>query len=158
MRIRLAQPSDLARLMAISTAAGAAHWTPQQWQDIFHSQTPARLAWIAEVALPQAATDQSGKKAETAIGFLVALDGGPEWELENVAVLPAFRRRGAGRALLAVLLRQAAGHAERILLEVRASNLPAIRLYNLSGFQQLAFRRDYYRNPTEDALILVHSL
>jgi ribosomal-protein-alanine N-acetyltransferase len=77
--------------------------------------------------------------------------------LENIAVLPPYRRQGVARTLLSALLLHARSLlAERILLEVRASNQAAIRFYQASGFQTLARRRDYYSNPTEDALILVH--
>jgi ribosomal-protein-alanine N-acetyltransferase len=151
MQIRLAQQSDLPQLMAINEDAGsAAHWTQQQWLDIFHTQFPPRLAWIAE---------DSSADEERGIGFLVAQNGGPDWELENIAVLPAFRRQGIGAKLLSALLLQAhSQQASRILLEVRASNQLAIHLYNVSGFQLLSLRRDYYENPAEDALILVHLL
>jgi [ribosomal protein S18]-alanine N-acetyltransferase len=143
MNIRPAIEADLAQLVAISDAAeGAAHWSRQQWLDIFHSQIPARVAWTAW-------------SAEQAVGFLVVQCGGAEWELENIAVLPSFRRRGVGAALLSTLLAEARRqHAERILLEVRASNQSAIRLYRQAGFQLLGRRRGYYQNPAEDALIL----
>lgn len=154
MEIRLATEADLSQLVAISKSAdSAAHWTLDQWREIFQTEVPARLAWIAE--------EQVG--APRARGFLVAQIGfpnsdGPEWELENIAVLPEFRRRGLGRELLAVLLAQARLHgAARILLEVRESNRAAIRLYEAAGFQQLGRRRAYYHSPIEDALILVHS-
>jgi ribosomal-protein-alanine N-acetyltransferase len=152
MEIRRANPSDLPQLKAISAASvSAAQWTPQQWLDIFHTQIPPRFTWIAE--------DRNAPVPGQGIGFLVAQNLGPDWELENVAVLGEFRRQGVGRALLSTLLAQArALQAERILLEVRASNQSAIRLYHGSGFQLLARRRNYYRNPDEDALILVHSL
>jgi ribosomal-protein-alanine N-acetyltransferase len=142
IKIRLAVECDLSQLTTLSEAAGeAAHWTQQQWLDIFRSQTPPRLAWIAEVA-------------SQAAGFLVAQNGGPEWELENIAVLPEFRRQGIAHELLSALLSQARTlSAERILLEVRASNHAAIRLYHANGFQVLARRREYYRNPSEDAII-----
>jgi ribosomal-protein-alanine acetyltransferase len=168
MKIRLATPADLPQLVAISEATdSAAHWTRQQWLDIFDSQIPARLAWIAWSASDDANEDSTGDAAEDAaahgpahgVGFLVAQCGSPEWELENMAVLPAFRRRGVGAALLSALLGQArARHAERILLEVRVSNRSAIRLYEQGGFQRLARRPGYYRNPAEDALIFVHLL
>jgi ribosomal-protein-alanine N-acetyltransferase len=150
MRIRLATETDLPQLTAISEAASsAAHWTPQQWSEVFSSQTPVRLAWIAEWGPGDLARE---------VGLLVAQNCGPEWELENVAVLPDFRRRGVGLGLLSVLLAQAhAAGGERILLEVRASNLPAIHLYTMSGFRTSGVRRDYYRNPVEDALVLVHT-
>ena len=151
MKIRLAHESDLAQLIALSEAAdSAAHWTHQQWLDIFRCQSPERLAWIAE---------QSTEGEVRGIGFLVAQNGGPGWELENIAVLPEFRRHGAGRELLSALLTHARSLlAERILLEVRASNESAIRFYSLNGFRQLTRRRDYYRNPEDDALIFEREL
>jgi len=152
MEIRPANKADLARLIAMSEEAGtAARWSAQQWLDIFETQIPARLAWIAEESI-------AGGKASAA-GFLVAQNGGAEWELENIAVLPEFRRRGVGRGLLSALVAQARClGAERILLEVRDSNQTAIRFYGSEGFQLLGRRRGYYRNPDEDALILVHQL
>jgi [ribosomal protein S18]-alanine N-acetyltransferase len=151
MKIRLADEADLQQLTVMSEAAdSAAHWTQQQWTDIFRTRIPARLAWIAE-------QESSGGEMR-GIGFLVAQNGGPEWELENMAVLPAFCRQGVGRGLLLTLLAHARSvQAARVLLEVRASNLPAIRLYGSCGFQLLGKRRDYYGNPAEDALILVHT-
>lgn len=159
IKIRLARESDLPQLTALSEAAGeAAHWTQQQWRDIFHSQTPARLAWIAEAATPATEAAESAENELHAVAFLVAQNGGPDWELENIAVLPEFRRRGVAGSLLSALLVQArALRAERILLEVRASNQAAIRLYQANGFQPLARRQAYYGNPTEDAMILEHS-
>jgi ribosomal-protein-alanine N-acetyltransferase len=149
MQIRLAHVDDLPKLIAISEAAGAAaHWSGQQWLDVFESEVPARLALIAWDE------DEDGVRA----GFLVAQVGAADWELENVAVGREFRRRGIGRELIAALLAYArAGNAERILLEVRASNEGAIRLYKGSGFQILARREGYYRDPDEDALVMVHT-
>jgi ribosomal-protein-alanine N-acetyltransferase len=169
MNIRRATPADLLQLIAISNSTGsAAHWSPQQWFDIFHSQIPARLAWVAEQperrrvprAQPQSSPEAQPVSPEApppevlSIGFLVAQCASPEWELENIAVLPGFRQRGVGAALLSALIGEARiQHADRILLEVRASNQFAIRLYTQAEFQLLARRRDYYQNPAEDALL-----
>jgi len=156
MNIRLARESDLPQLVTLSRAVEhAAHWTQQQWRDIFHSQTPQRLAWIAEAAA--GAVEGAAKFPPPAVGFLVAQSGTPEWELENIAVLSECRRHGIARGLLSALLAQArSSHAERILLEVRASNQAAIRLYHANGFQRLACRRGYYSHPPDDAIILVY--
>lgn len=146
MQVRLACESDLPSLVAISEAAdSAAHWTPQQWRAVFRLESPRRSAWIAH-------DQQSGND----IGFLVALQNGPDWELENIAVLPIFRRHGTGTQLVSALLTAArSANADRILLEVRASNLSGRHFYAVAGFKQLAYRKHYYQNPAEDALILV---
>jgi ribosomal-protein-alanine N-acetyltransferase len=151
MPIRPATEADLAQLAAIGESADfSAHWTTQQWLDIFHTEIPARLAWVAEDV-------REGENH--ACGFLVAQSNGPEWELENIAVLPQFRSRGLGRELLNDLLAAARQQgAERIFLEVRESNDAAIRLYQATGFQLLSRRHAYYLNPPEDALIMVHTL
>ena len=149
MRIRRAQESDLDLLKALSEAVDtSSHWTPQQWLDIFHTESPVRVAWLAE--------EEVGESFGRATGFLVALNGGPDWELENIAVLPEFHRQGIGLGLLRALLGEARSQlAGRILLEVRASNQAAIGFYRVNGFELLTRRRDYYTGPTEDALILV---
>lgn len=78
-----------------------------------------------------------------------------ESDMMNVAVHPDFRRRGIGEALVKALeteLRVRGSHC--LTLEVRASNAPAIALYEKLGFSQAGLRKNYYRDPKEDALIL----
>jgi [ribosomal protein S18]-alanine N-acetyltransferase len=78
-----------------------------------------------------------------------------ELHINNVAVLPAYRRRGLARQLLgAVLVAADAEGARRATLEVRRSNLAALRLYESLGFETAAVRPDYYLEPVEDALVL----
>lgn len=73
----------------------------------------------------------------------------------NVAVFPQYRRQGVGRALLkiAILTADAMG-TDFISLEVRKSNYPAIALYESLGFEEMGLRKNFYRHPTEDALIM----
>lgn len=78
-----------------------------------------------------------------------------ETDMMNVAVHPDARRRGIAEALILALvdgLRVKESHC--LTLEVRASNAPAIGLYEKLGFAQIGRRKNYYRNPKEDALIL----
>lgn len=78
-----------------------------------------------------------------------------ELHVNNLAVRPAYRGRGAGTALLRHVLAEAARlGALRATLEVRRSNDPARRLYERLGFRVAGVRRNYYANPPEDALIL----
>lgn len=78
-----------------------------------------------------------------------------EAHVNNFAVHPAWRRQGLGRRLLAHVLAAAdAMGAPRATLEVRASNLAAIALYESGGFVRGGRRSDYYTHPVEDALIL----
>ena len=79
----------------------------------------------------------------------------PEGEIYRIAALPEARRTGVGRALLAegLSLAKAAG-TERIFLDVRVSNEPARALYATHGFRETGIRRDYYRSPREDAVLM----
>ena len=75
-----------------------------------------------------------------------------EADMMNIAVSESYRRRGIARMLVEELIRQL--DAYQLTLEVRASNAPAIALYEKLGFTQVGLRKNYYHKPKEDALIL----
>ena len=75
-----------------------------------------------------------------------------EADMMNIAVADTHRRRGIARMLVEELIRQL--DAYQLTLEVRASNAPAIALYESLGFTQVGRRKNYYHKPKEDALIL----
>ena len=78
-----------------------------------------------------------------------------ESDMMNVAVHPDFRRKGVAEMLVRELVAALAKKDNQCrTLEVRASNAPAISLYEKLGFAQIGLRKNYYRNPKEDALIL----
>ena len=85
-------------------------------------------------------------------GLLVVLDEG---YITNVAVRPAFRRQGIAADLLAVFDRFARGnHLAFLTLEVRASNAPALALYEKLGYRRMGLRKNYYEHPKEDVVIM----
>ena len=92
---------------------------------------------------------------DTLVGYVGSQTVMGETDMMNVAVHPNHRRRGIARALIEKLI-QALKDLEShcLTLEVRASNGPAIALYTDLGFIEAGRRRNYYRNPKEDALIL----
>ena len=78
-----------------------------------------------------------------------------ETDMMNIAVHPDFRRRGIAEMLVKALVEELKKMESHCLtLEVRASNAPAIALYEKLDFSQIGRRKNYYRNPREDALIL----
>ena len=94
-------------------------------------------------------------EGDTVAGYVGSPTVMGETDMMNVAVSPAYRRRGIARELIQALLRELARQgSHRLTLEVRASNAPARALYESLGFAQVGRRPNYYRNPKEDALIL----
>ena len=86
------------------------------------------------------------------VGSQTVLD---ETDMMNVAVSAQARRRGIAQALVEALVIQLKQRGSRCLsLEVRASNAPAIALYEKLGFRQVGRRPNYYSHPKEDGLIL----
>lgn len=82
-----------------------------------------------------------------------------EGSIDNIAVAPAFRRQGLADELLRAAEAKAAELALAfITLEVRASNAPAIALYEKHGFTRVGLRRGYYENPREDAILMTKYL
>lgn len=78
-----------------------------------------------------------------------------EGEIERVAVHPQMRGRGFGRKLMEAMAEfSALKGVTDMTLDVRAGNKRAINLYESCGFVKEAVRKDYYRQPTEDALIM----
>ena len=97
-------------------------------------------------------TAMEGEQVAGYIGSQTVMD---ESDMMNVAVHPDFRRKGIAEALVNALVEALKSKGSRCLtLEVRASNVPAITLYGKLGFSEIGRRKNYYRNPREDALIL----
>ena len=152
-------------MMALErTCATAAHWTDEQYQQMFQSGsgTPQRLVFVADgssVALSRAREDMHSTAGAGLLGFLVARHLAPEWELENIVVAPTVRRTGLGKRLLDALLTQAREtNSDAVFLEVRESNIAARSLYEKIGFQLTGRRKSYYTNPQEDAVLYRLSL
>lgn len=118
-------------------------------------QSFAREHWDAESFL---AYDCIVIEVEKAVaGFLVSRqtfaggkDAPAEREILNLAVVPAFRRKGVATALL----REELAHGGVHFLEVRESNRAGLALYGKIGFVRAGRRADYYRSPVEAAIVM----
>ena len=84
-------------------------------------------------------------------GLHVVLDEG---YIDNVAVDPAWRRQGIADALIGAFVRFGEANLAFLTLEVRASNAPAIALYEKYGFYEVGRRKNYYDDPKEDAVLM----
>lgn len=145
MKIRAATPDDVPFLIELDrSSATAAHWTEEQYRNIFRDcgDVSARLVLLAE------------REDGVLLGFLVAQPLAGDWELENIVVRSAERRKGIGSCLLDGLIDPSGPSASgAVFLEVRESNLAARRFYQKKGFQQAGIRKSYYRDPEEDAVL-----
>ena len=99
------------------------------------------------------ASDASGR----VLGYTLVWHVADEVQLLNVAVTISARRRGIGRLLMDDLIARARGSAEKVLLEVRATNTAAIAMYEALGFERFNLRARYYSDG-EDAVEMMLSL
>lgn len=91
----------------------------------------------------------------TVVGYIVAWRIHDEVHILNLAVHPQHRRKGIGRGLLnECLLHFSREGIKSAILEVRVRNKEAIRLYEKTGFRSIGFRRKYYSDTGEDALVM----
>ena len=144
LKLRAVEGRDVEDILAIQAASPEmAQWTVEDYETLFSS---GMVGWVAEW--------------DGAIGgFLIARRVANEVEILNVAVRPDVRRSGIGDALMQLLFAWAKSlGAREVFLEVRASNLIALRFYRQYRFEETRRRPRYYSNPVEDALVLTASI
>lgn len=89
------------------------------------------------------------------VGYAVLWVAADEGHLTNIAVAEKYQRKSIAKKLLSFILKLASEMGlTLVVLEVRPSNVPAISLYEKFGFERLAVRKNYYRNPVEDCLVM----
>lgn len=143
--LRPMEAGDLERVLAIERASFTNPWNENTFRSLLE-RGDAEL-WVAET------------EAEGVLGYLVLWFAAEEGELADLAVSEEHRSRGLGSRLLDRAMELALDHGVRSLfLEVRASNERAEELYRSRGFRVVTVRKDYYRFPTEDALVMLKSL
>jgi ribosomal-protein-alanine N-acetyltransferase len=142
---RHAALADVARVAAIEAQSFSNPWQP----DAFRSLISQGRAYIP------VAEDPRGGLVGYAV-FWWVMDQG---ELANLAVLKGYQGLGIGSGLLGLVLDRAAEEeVKELFLEVRSSNRRAMELYRSRGFKQVGTREDYYRNPREDAYLLMKKI
>ncbi|UCF79649.1 MAG: ribosomal protein S18-alanine N-acetyltransferase [Candidatus Eiseniibacteriota bacterium] len=124
-------------------------------QVIFPSPWP-RQAFANELKEGSASLCLVARVRDRLAGYLVAWFVLDEAHVGNVAVAPEFREKGIATGLTNRLIREAQARGVRLMtLEVRVSNLPAIRLYRRLGFKTISMRRRYYADNGEDAFVML---
>lgn len=144
IRIADAAPEHIPQIGALEKLCFSLPWTEETLRAQLHSERHIFL-----VAL-------DGETVAGYIGLTHVLDEG---YISNIAVSPAYRRRGVGTALLTELERRAGElRLSFLTLEVRSSNAAARALYAARGFQVTGLRRNYYEKPAEDAVLMTKTL
>ncbi|HYM43859.1 MAG TPA: ribosomal protein S18-alanine N-acetyltransferase [Steroidobacteraceae bacterium] len=139
--IRPMRDTDVPDVVAIERASYQFPWSEGIFRDCL------RVGYTCRVAI----------LARQVAGYAVMSAGAGEAHILNLCVREAFRCRGLGRRLLALLVERAtAAGMKEAFLEVRPSNAAAIRLYVAHGFEQVGVRRGYYQavGGREDAAVL----
>lgn len=140
--IRRLAARDVTSISALlAESPNSAQWSPESLGQFAGEGESGRTGWVAE---------DSGKL----VGFITVGMAADEFEIMNLEVSEAFRRRGIASKLLDVALEfSRISGSRKAYLEVRASNAAAIAFYARRGFIECGRRRGYYQDPAEDALL-----
>ncbi|MDE9367186.1 ribosomal protein S18-alanine N-acetyltransferase [Luteipulveratus sp. YIM 133132] len=136
-----------------------------RWQDIdrlvelerelFADDAWTANSWWGELAGRPRRAYVVAEREEKVVGYAGVDQGGDVADVMTVAVAPGAQGSGLGQRLLDWMVTTATGSgAESLMLEVRADNAPARKLYDRNGFEQISVRRRYYQPGDVDALIL----
>jgi tRNA N6-adenosine threonylcarbamoyltransferase len=141
---RTMQPGDIPAVLAIERQSFFLPWT----QVMFEEELRQTLSWHEVVE-----TDRG-----EVVGFLVGRRYPDAWHLMDLAVASWGRRRGVASRLLRGFIQAAEGSGHPVFLEVRPGNTEALALYNAWGFVTVGFRKAYYSDTGEDALVMMRPL
>ena len=143
MEFRRSVPADATGIARLEEEIFSDAWSYRDVQDLICTEGGMCFTAI-----------DNGEVIAYVIGRLIA----PEGEIYRVAVAPHKRQRGIGYRLLDYAVKTSKGHGlERLFLEVRSKNIPAIRLYTAYGFKEIGVRKRYYKDPEDDAIVMLRA-
>ncbi len=100
----------------------------------------------------------TAREGERVIAYILGRLIAPEGEIYRIAVAPDKRRRGIAYRLLDYAMKTERGRGlESLFLEVRKCNTPARALYRAHGFYEVGIRKNYYKSPPDDAIVMLHA-
>ena len=144
MQIRRSIPADAKRLAEAEKAIFSDPWSERDITDTICS----------DGAMCYTALSDGGEL----IAYLLGRKIVPEGEIYRIATLPEHRRRGVAYRLLSYATKTERGHGlETLFLEVREKNIPARSLYKSFGFSEIGVRKNYYKLPLDNAVIMLLS-
>lgn len=138
--VATAQKSDIFSILNIQNDCRLSQWTVIEYEE--------EIAREDSVLLVVKLNDET-------IGFVAARISESELDILNFGVFTRFRRRGIGNAVFSKLLSQfVPASVKTVWLEVRESNVEAMRFYQKRGFAPIQVRKNFYRQPAENALVM----
>ena len=139
--IREMRPEDVSAVAALESACFSEPWSEQAFLDALKQPEALMMAAIG-----------MGNNLLGYCGIYLSADEG---EITNVAVRPDHRKQGIADAILTAVFLAAQKRGIRTMyLEVRESNIPAQKLYEKHGFVPCGIRKNFYRKPTEHAIVM----
>ncbi len=116
---------------------------PTSWkEEMFIEEIEKQYAFVMEIK-------------DKIIGYICGWKLLDEFNITNIAVASDFQRKGFGNALVRFIMSKLLDeNCFKFFLEVRNSNLAAIKFYTKMGFSAIGLRKKYYHSPEDDALIM----
>src|SRR5262245_38466251 len=147
VRVRKVKKSDIDRIIDIERSwHHLSHWSIDSYYRLLNDDG-FTSSFVAE------SEEENGELR--IIGFVIFHVAGSVSEIYNIAVDADHARVGIGRLLMSTVIEESRKRtAEKVLLEVRKSNLGAIRFYESFAFRVCGERKNYYSNPVEDAYVM----
>ncbi len=170
IQIRIMRNEDIPSVAALEQAVFSEPWTEDGFAAALAQEGNCFVVAVAGIPAADADFPEENKSEapgrepaecshEKVIGYCGLYTAADEGEITNVAVAETYRRGGAGSALVGAVKKTAQQWGIcRIFLEVRASNTAAQSLYKKEGFKTVGVRKDFYRKPAEDALVMCCNL
>lgn len=139
--IRFMKKSDIEEIMLIEQCSFPAPWSAKAFLNELQNKFARYFVLL----------DQ-GKVVGYAGMWLFARES----HVTTIAVHPNYRNQGYGRMLMNFLIEFSRGEdVDTMILEVRTSNIPAIKLYSSLGFKKIGIRKNYYLETHEDAIVML---
>ena len=143
MEIRKASAKDTTRISELEAEIFSDPWSERSVADTISHE--GAMCYVAV---------RDGEIIAYILGRIIP----PEGEIYRIATAPLHRKRGIAYRLLDYAVKCERGHGlETLFLEVRSQNAPARALYNAYGFREIGIRKKYYKNPDDDAIIMLHA-
>ncbi len=142
--VRAMERGDIPRILMIENCSFPSPWTYQAFSSELKNKFAVYFVVLADNEI---------------VGYAGMWLCPGEAHVTTVAVHPEFRGRGLGKLLMKTLIEYSRVRgAATMVLEVRPSNVAALNLYKSLGFRQIGWRKNYYIETREDALVMLRNL